>query len=251
MATRKLAAVALTVPVCVVTAAAPAMAEQHTETLHANLQPLNESGASGTANVTVEGTHVTVDINSNGLVADAPHAQHFHIGGQNTCPTDEADTNDNGLISTPEGQPFYGDIQTSLTTEGDTSPDSGLAVDRMPTADSGGNVDYSRSFEVPQDVADSLRDGDAVIVQHGIDVNGNGEYDTEAGQSELDPALPAEATHPATCGRLTSAPDGGVAAGGGGAMDNGANTALAGFGAFLVAAAGTVLFLGRRAHANR
>ena len=41
----------------------------------------------------------------------------------------EADTNEDGFISTAEGVPFYGGIVHSLTTDGDVSPDSALALD--------------------------------------------------------------------------------------------------------------------------
>jgi hypothetical protein len=86
-----------------------------------------------------------------------------------------------------------------LTTTGDTSPKSALAVDRFPVANAKGSVEYERTFPVPADVAKNL--GKKVIVQHGVDLNDNGKYDFEAaGKSELDPSLPQEATIPATCG---------------------------------------------------
>jgi len=41
------------------------------------------------------------------------------------------------------------------------------------------------------------------VVVHGVDDNGNGQYDMAgAGASELNPAVPAEATDPAACGLL-------------------------------------------------
>lgn len=241
----KLAPLALAVPLGVF-AAAPAYAADST-TLQANLAPLNGSGASGTATVEVKGSQVSVEIETSDIVAGAPHAQHFHIGGEHVCPTEEADENGDGLISTTEGQPSYGPIKASLTTEGDTSPDSALAVERMPTADDDGDVSYSRTFEVSDEVASQLKAGDAVIVQHGIDVNGNGTYDAEgAGNSELDPALPAEATHPATCGELTPVPDGGMAAGNGGTANGAINAGLLGVGSALIATATGGVIVHRR-----
>lgn len=97
-----------------------------------------------------------------------------------------------------EGLPFYGPIQVSLTTEGDTSPDSALAVDRMPIADADGNLSYARTFEVSDDVAERL--GSLHIVQHGIDIDDSGAYDGRP--SELNPAVPFEATVPANCGSI-------------------------------------------------
>ncbi|MFD0774085.1 hypothetical protein ACFQZ2_09125 [Streptomonospora algeriensis] len=232
-------------------APASAAMAQDSMTLHADLMQLNDTGATGTAEVTVSGTEVTVDIETQGLLAGQPHAQHFHIGGTNTCP-DMSAAGDDGRLTTTEGAPSYGPIQTSLTTEGDTSPDSGLAVDRMPAAGDDGSVSYSRTFEVPEDVASSVRAGEAVIVQHGLDYNGNGEYDLDGGgSSELDESLPAEATDPATCGRLMAAPEGGMAAGAGGAAGTDTDMALLAAGTGLVAVAGTVTALGLRRRQNR
>jgi hypothetical protein len=226
---------------------AAALAQSDSETYVANLGELNSSGASGTATVTLEGDQLTVEIDAEGLVADQPHAQHFHYpeGESAVCPDASADANGNGLISTPEGVPFYGSIVASLTTEGDAGPDSGLAVDRFPTAP-GGTESYSRTFTVPEgyDAAEDL--GDTAVVVHGIDANGNGEYDTDAaGPSELDPNLPAEATHPALCGTLSLAGDGGVPSGLGG-TNGPENSALLVAGLGSLAAAGGVLAYSRR-----
>lgn len=174
---------------------------QSGQTYSADLGELNGSGASGTATVTVNNGEATVEIETAGLAA-APHAQHIHIGGQNVCPTAAADEDGSGAISVAEGQPFYGGIQVSLTTEGDVSADSALAVERMPAANADGTLVYSRTFTLPSGVSAADLEGGS-IVQHGIDFNGNGEYDTEAGQSSVDPSLPFEATAPATCGELT------------------------------------------------
>jgi hypothetical protein len=103
------------------------------------------------------------------------------------------------LITTVEGLPAYGPIQVSLTTKGDTSPASALAVDRFPVANEKGSVNYERTLSVSRNVYRNL--GEKAIVQHGVDLNDNGRYDfRSAGRSELDPSLPQEATIPANCG---------------------------------------------------
>ncbi len=105
----------------------------------------------------------------------------------------------------------------SLTTTGDTTPARFLDVTQSRVCASG-SYDYSRSTinftrvagtgdtgggGTPQQIADSVREGEGVLVIHGVDYNGNGTYDFEsAGASELDPELPAEATDPAACGVL-------------------------------------------------
>jgi hypothetical protein len=167
----------------------------------ADLAPLNNSGASGTANLALEGDQLTTDIASEGLAPGLPHAQHIHGLEQamSECPTILNDQNGDNLVNTTEGEPSYGPILTSLTTEGDTSPESALAVDRFPVANEDGTLTYDRTFGVPTNVADRLED--FAIVQHGVDLNGNGVYDEEAaGPSDLDPSLPQEATIPANCG---------------------------------------------------
>ena len=166
----------------------------------ADLNPLNRSGAEGTAILKKEGTKLTTRIYSTDMAPKLPHAQHIHGFKQavSECPTLAASGRDN-LITTAEGQPSYGPIQVSLTTRGDTSPASGLAVDRFPVANSGGFLRYERTFYVPRNVANNL--GKKAIVQHGVDLNHNGRYDFKsAGRSELDPSLPQEATIPANCG---------------------------------------------------
>ncbi len=173
------------------------------EAFQADLAPLNNSGASGTANLALEGDQLTTDIASEGLAPNLPHAQHIHGLEQamSECPTLANDQDGDGLVNTTEGAPSYGPILTSLTTEGDTSPESGLAVDRFPMANEDGTLTYGRTFGVPSTVAERL--GEFAIVQHGVDLNGNGMYDEEAaGPSDLDPSLPQEATIPANCGRI-------------------------------------------------
>ncbi len=166
----------------------------------ADLNPLNRSGAEGTAILKKEGTKLTTRIYSTDMAPKLPHAQHIHGFKQavSECPTLAASGRDN-LITTVEGLPSYGPIQVSLTTRGDTSPESALAVDRFPVANSGGFLRYERTFYVPRNVANNL--GKKAIVQHGVDLNHNGRYDFKsAGRSELDPSLPQEATIPANCG---------------------------------------------------
>ncbi|NKI40928.1 hypothetical protein [Streptomyces physcomitrii] len=246
-------------------AAAPALAHEghggHQEAAAAkgsqayqiDLEQLNDSGASGTAMLSLDGTKLTVKIEASGLVPGQPHAQHIHgstDGHDFHCPDASADKNGDGITTTAEGLPAYGDINISLTTKGDTSKDSGLAVDRMPAADKDGKVSYERTLTVSQDVVDHIKD--LHVVQHGIDPNGNDKYDFGKGKSELDPKLPQEATAPADCGMVKGAavgsmPSGGVETGSGGTQGIESPGLLAGGGAALLAAAG-LLAVNRRNH---
>jgi hypothetical protein len=213
--------------------AAPAMdtskgKASKTVSLKATLSELNFSGASGTATATVKNQKIeNIAINATGLAPDAPHAIHIHYGDQarNECPImaappagDAMSTRTDGTLrlSTADGLPAYGPIVVSLTTSGDTTPASGLALDRFPVS-TAGVLTYNRSnieftdvagtgYEgtgTAKQIADSIREGEGVVVVHGNDYNDNGMYDVEsAGTSELDPALPAEGTDPTLCGVL-------------------------------------------------
>jgi hypothetical protein len=173
--------------------------------LAATLTPIpHNTTADGASNVTgnvslkVDGTKVHVNIHVRGLTPDLPHAMHIHgiLGDPNVCPPATADTSGDGLISLEEGAPFYGPVDTSFTTSGDTSPSSGLALARFPVADDAGNLNYNRTFTIPQNVLDSL--GSLHVVVHGLALDGNadgpvGGYDTLF-----------EAVLPVACGAITS-----------------------------------------------
>ena len=200
----------------------------------ANLKPvaLNGVDASGTAMVEVSGTRIHVTMAAMGLLPDTPHAAHIHFAAaaRHECPSAGDDTNKDGHLNTTEGGPAYGDIVVSLTKTGDTSPKSGLAVDRFDTAE-GGKISYERgSIEVSPAVADAIAKGQSVVVVHGVDHNHDGKYDGDK-KSDLDPRLPTEATDPALCGALRVAPTGGMATGDGGAPAPGPTRSGTGAGA--------------------
>ncbi len=174
-------------------------------TLRADINPLNNSGVRGAGYVTVRGDKLHVNFKAWGFLRNMPHAAHIHFGKQarHECPTNRDDKNRDHRLTTAEGLPAYGPIAVSLTTRGDTSPASGLAVDRFSSAP-GGKIVYNRSnIKTDRAIADAIKRGDGVLVIHGLDYNNNGKYDFQAaGKSELDPKLPAEATDPAACGVL-------------------------------------------------
>ncbi|HEY5805767.1 MAG TPA: hypothetical protein VIS56_00075 [Candidatus Saccharimonadales bacterium] len=192
-----------------------AFAQSGATVYQANLHELNGSDTTGTATVEVSGNQLTVTLNTTGASPNLPHAQHIRIGGKGACPDQNADKNKDGLIVTTEGEPSYGKIGISLTTQGDVSASSALAVDRFPTANQDGTVTYQRTFTAPAGV-DLSTLGNGVVVQHGISELGGdrGKYDGTA-KSDLDPKLPSETTMPAACGELNTVPVGGAGAGGG------------------------------------
>lgn len=174
---------------------------------HADLHALNNSGVTGQSTVTVNGRQITVDVRASHLLKAMPHAMHLHFSrhARHTCPTVRDDRNHDHRLNTTEGHPAYGMIKTSLTMRGDTSPKSGLAVNRFPTAKHG-KIKYHRTIRVSHRLAKAITNGKVVVVIHGIDYNHNGKYDFKAGKSDLDPKLPTEATDPVSCGVLTQQP---------------------------------------------
>jgi len=123
-----------------------------------------------------------VGVDAYGLARQLPHAEHIHFGAdaRHECPSVFDDKNGDFRLSTIDGLPAYGPIRKSLTTKGDTSPASALAVDRFPTAPRGA-IHYDRSINFNSAAV-------ARAIKHG--------------KGDLDPGLPAEATDPALCGVL-------------------------------------------------
>ena len=160
----------------------------------ATLQPVaSNPPAHGTTQMFLAGRKLTVTIHATGLTPNLPHAMHIHgvLGDPNSCPpVIGADTNGDGLVSLGEGAPFYGPIDVSFTTTGDTSPSSGLVLERFPVADAQGNLDYNRTFTIPKDVAKDLTQLHVVV--HGNDLNHDGAYSNFM-----------EATLPVACGAIT------------------------------------------------
>lgn len=187
----------------------------HTE-LWGDLGELNNSGGSGSVWGSIDGNMLDITVEVDGLLDGSPHAQHIHIGGQNNCPSPNATGNgENGSLQVSDAIGNYGDIFVSLTNEGGgTAPENGLDVEDFP-AD--GSYTYQRSIEVSDQVAADIADGKSVVVVHGVDYDGSGEYDSET-PSDLNPDLPTEATDPALCGVIEAAdmamPEGGVDTGG-------------------------------------
>src|SRR4029077_2320471 len=95
----------------------------------------------------------------------------------------------------------YGAAKVALTTTGDTSPSSILALARYP---SGGNIHYSRTIRISEEAAKLIRENNAVVIVHGSDYAHEGGYTGVLERSELNPKFPATATVPALCGTLVA-----------------------------------------------
>ena len=218
----------------------PAASADHEGSVYtAQLVELNNSGGSGDGTLTVsqDGETMQIQLNATGLNLDGPHAMHIHAQvdgdtvGASICPTMADDANGDGVLTVLEGAPKYGAVQVSLTTTGDTSADSALAVERFPA---GTNVAYNRSgIPIPTVLRPNL--GKVHFVVHGLDENGNGTLDLDQTErSSLTDDLPREATAPVLCGTLTVQPQGAVQTGAGGLATNDASTSPLVFGAVAI-----------------
>ncbi len=179
--------------------------QMHTAKLEAvphDPQADHASNVRGRAHIHMDGNRVKVTVEARGLSPKMPHAMHIHgkeAGEVAFCPRGAERRDDlvnDGLIETVEGLPDYGPVQVSLTTRGDTSPRSTLALNRFPVAKRGGKLEYRRTFSIPRAVAMRLEEKHIVI--HGEDLDRDGKY--EGRTTAL--GAPLEADLPVACGEL-------------------------------------------------
>jgi len=163
--------------------------------------PDNHVTGSGTAAVTLHGDMATVTVDATGLLSNASHPMHIHAFGEGICPPPSAGKLYNGhlAISTTDGLKYYGPMAAALTLSGDTGMGSMLAFSRYPST---GDIHYQRTIQITTAAADAIRNGNAVVVIHGIDYDHSGHYDMVLNRSELDSAVSQDATAPALCGTL-------------------------------------------------
>jgi len=230
---------------------APAASAEEGWQFSATLNPLNQSTGSGMVTITGTGNTADVHVTWSGLAetfndAPFPHVQHIHIGAKGECPTPAADKDGDGVVSTTEGAPSYGGVGTTLSTKGDTSP---AATTDINIAPAGSSTDYRRTIQLSQETLDSLVDGTAVVVVHGLDPATLSKKAQEA-KSDLVPSLPLAATSPALCGALGTMPAGGVETGSGSTSGT-ENAGLIGLGGALLAAGGAGMIASRRRATSR
>ena len=140
------------------------------------LQPLNSSGVTGTATVTLRGKQLVVDIDAVGLQPNVVHPAHIHgmLNGEDaTCPTMAQDTNHDGFISVFEGAPTYGAIKVNLTkpqtpfgpnpTAALFAPFAGVpSLSNFPKATQDGSEHFMQTY------AFNLSDADAAAAFKGV-----------------------------------------------------------------------------------
>lgn len=231
--------------------AAPVNAAHEGSVYTAELNELNDSGASGSAMLTVsdDGETMAIDLSATGFDLDGPHAMHLHgiVDGDSvvasTCPTMADDADGDGVLTVLEGADKYGGVLVSLTTSGDTSAGSALAIERFPA---GTAVDYTRAG-IPIDDVLKPNVGKLHFVVHGIDENDNGTLDLDQEErSSLTDDLPREGTAPALCGTMTISAQGAIQTGAGGLADFDQSSTSLVFAGLVLAGTATAMTAARR-----
>src|ERR1700716_3644414 len=117
------------------------------ESAHLGAVATNRVSGAGDVTVRLDGDVAAVTLDTTGLRDGGPHPLHIHASGRGVCPPASAAKPHNGhvAISTLDGIPFYGRPVTALTTRGDTSAKSILALRRYPH---NGNVRYRRTLRL-------------------------------------------------------------------------------------------------------
>ena len=187
--------------------AQPAHADQ---TYIATLSPLNSKvaghHAEGDLRLTVSGDTVMIDLDAQGLPPGMMHMAHLHgyvTGKNSTCPTAGADTNHDGIIDLAETESAAGVTMIPLNA---VPADLSIASDSYPTASKDGRASYRQQVSLRAltlKMAGSF-DGAApdlakrVIFVHGVDAASP----LPKTVASL-PGVPAQATLPIACGKLT------------------------------------------------
>ena len=167
------------------------------------LNPLNNSGVHGLANLTLDGNILTVNLLATGLEPNEMHMAHIHglLDGNNqpldsTVPTIAQDTDKDGFIELAEGQATYGPILLQLTNppgniaSGFSSAPLGQ-INYTETFDLSKQSDFGTTFTSGQLLPLQLRE----IVIHGLTVGnvGAGTPGEVNGISGFKDALPVAA----------------------------------------------------------
>jgi hypothetical protein len=184
-------------------AASPALAADGSYS--STLGQLNGTTGTGTVTLDVVGDQATINLQVSGLAqtfmdAPYPHVQHIHGGSAGICPTPANDTNGDGIVSVTESAPAYGDIVTTITTSGPTTPAEAL---NLELGGQGGTYAIQRTFTADAALMQALENGTAVFNVHGLDpATTPSTPEAFNAPSDLTPDLPLGATSPALCGTL-------------------------------------------------
>lgn len=127
------------------------------------LYPLNDSNAFALATFQLKNNVLKATVLATGVEPGVMHPQHIHgftNGTTATCPDEDADENNDGLLTLEEGLPYYGNVLLALEQEDGT----------FPTADASGSYIYHRTFNVAGLNLPALEK--TAVVAHGLEIGG-------------------------------------------------------------------------------
>jgi hypothetical protein len=111
----------------------------------------NNSGANGVAFLTLDPADRTLTVDAAALGLE-PNQQHpFHIHGfaddrPSEIPTIDQDTDLDGFVEGPEGEPVFGPVLVPLTQDDPTAPPLN-GTPQFPVADAKGVVEFSETYQ--------------------------------------------------------------------------------------------------------
>ena len=135
------------------------------------LAPLSNSGVSGLARLSQDGTMLTVNIMASGLTPNQTHVQHIHgrlddAGNpiKSVTPTLAQDTDGDGFIELAEGVPSYGPVILNFNTPSGQFPTApNGVVNFTQTYDLSNSPSFAQGFTMEDLLPLTLRE----IVLHG------------------------------------------------------------------------------------
>jgi hypothetical protein len=124
------------------------------------MTPANNSGAGGVAFLTLDSEDHTLTVEAAGLGLEPNREHPFHIHGftddrPSELPTIDQDTDLDGFVETPEGEPVFGPVLLPLTQDDEENDDRhgghGGGNTDFPTANAQGEIEFSETYEFDLD----------------------------------------------------------------------------------------------------
>lgn len=179
----------------------------------APLQPINDDLTEqiplGLVSIIILDDEMRMYVMAEGLPAGIPHLQHYHgfiDGAEATCPTAEADINNDGVVDLIETQPAAGQTLVPIH-DAPASLEGLLAIERFPTAsEPDGVIDYRGTVSL-QALESALQSqhgiGELDLQNRVVFIHGVGEGANIPDSAESIADVPASVTLPIACGEFT------------------------------------------------
>lgn len=132
----------------------------------AELDPVNGGRIDGTLTITKTGDLLNIQVMAQNLEPDVVHTQYIHgfnrSSNNSTCPEEDADQNNDGIITRNESLPFFGPILLNL--------------DPFPVSSADGMINYTQDIRLGKNGNPSWSEltslEDCLVVLYGKTVNG-------------------------------------------------------------------------------